>query len=227
MLETSEDEGSDDDLIKVENESRLSMVISTAPSDDMVSPTTLVPNQSLQQPDAGDYYRARPPPGRTYSHSQLDDHHSFGSGSYIARGFQPENPMQDPNRRIFPPTSFQPPSFPGPQGMYDWQNNMTSGDPVPANFYIPASPQSLMPSPPPYQPAPPIPQHGMLPLRMNEPQFDISSGRYDSAPALGNQLRTGSLHHPHQVSQGFHDYLHNPGPYGHPEPEIKDNLHPS
>lgn len=222
LYESSDEESPEDETVKVENESRLFMAVPPTPPDGMVSPTTLVPNQSLQQPDAGDFYRVRTQPVRTYSHSQLDDHHPFGGGSYMSRGFQPESPLQDPNRRAFPPHS-----FPGPQGMYDWQGSMVSSGPVPTNFYMPASPQSLIPSPPPYQPAPPIPPHGMLNLRMNEQHFDMSSGRYDSAPALGNQLRTGSLHHPHQVSQGYHDYLHNPGPYGRPDPELKDDLHPS
>jgi hypothetical protein len=217
-------DGSDDDEpdegIKDEDEGQESMPVPvTIPTpDSLVSPTTMMQSQPLQQPDPGDYYRVRTIPVRHYSHSQLEDHNAFGDGSYLSRGFQPPSPgQQDPSRRAFPSPTYQ-----GTQNMYGWQNNMVSSGPVSTNFYMAASPQSLAPPSAPYQLPPPISQQGMLPSRVNQHQFDMQNGRYDSAPALGNQLRTGSLHHPHQLPQGFQDYLQDGGVYGQHDPELKD-----
>jgi hypothetical protein len=60
---------------------------------------------------------------------------------------------------------------------------------------------------------------------MNQHHYsDAIPGRFDSGPALGNQLRTGSLGHPHHIPHGFPDYLQDSA-YGQAEPEIKHDQH--
>lgn len=218
-INVSDDEDPEEG-IKAEEEGRDSVVVpaTTPTSDSLVSPTTMLQSQSLQSHDPGEYYRLRNAPIRHYSQPQLDDHHPFGDGSYLPRGFQPESPsQQDPNRRGFPSSSYA-----GPPNLYDWQSSIVGSDPLSTNYYISNSPQPVVPQSAAYQVPPVISQHGMLPQRLGQPQFDIPNGRYDSAPALGNQLRTGSLHHPHQVPQDFQDYLHDGGAYGQHDPEMKD-----
>ena len=211
--------------IKAEDEGHEPIVIpaSTPSSDSLVSPTTIMPSQSLQSHDPGDFYRVRATPIRHYSQPQLEDHNPFSDPSYLSRSFQPESPgSQDPNRRAFASSTYQ-----GPPNMYDWQNGMVSSGPLSTNYYLSNSPQPVVPQPASYQVPQPISQPAMLPQRLGQAPFDVSSGRYESTPALGNQLRTGSLHHPHQVSQDFQEYLHDGGAYGQQGPEMKDehNLH--
>lgn len=180
-------------------------------------------SQSLHPHDQGDYYKDRSAPIRHYGQPQLDDHNPFTSGAYMPRGFQPEGPaQQEANRRAFPPATYQ-----ASTNMYDWQHNVATNGPSPTNFFMSNSPQVVVPLPTPYHAVPPLAQDGIMPQRLGHSQFDIPAARYDSTPALGNQLRTGSLHHPHQVPQDFRDYLHDGGPYGPHDPEMKDehNIH--
>ena len=223
-ITVSDDEDFEDE-VKVEEEAHESIVVPASPptSDSLVSPTTMMSSQSLQSHDPGDFYRVRAAPIRQYSQPQLEDHNPFSDGSYLSRGFQPESPgAQDPSRRTFASSTYQ-----GPPNMYDWQGGIVSSGPLTTNYYMSNSPQPVVPHSAPYQVPQPISQQSMLPQRLAQPPFDVPNGRYDSTPALGNQLRTGSLHHPNQVSQDFQDYLHDGGAYGQHDPEMKDehNIH--
>ena len=223
-INVSDDEDPEEGT-KAEEDGHESMVVpaSTPTSDSLVSPTTMVPSQSLPSHDPGGFYRVRSAPVRHYSQPQLEDHNPFSDGSFLSRGFQPESPEpQDPNRRAFASSTYQ-----GAPNMYDWQSGIVGSGPLSANYYMSNSPQSVVPQSTPYQVPQPISQQAMLPQRLGQPPFDMPNGRYDSTPALGNQLRTGSLHHPHQVSQDFQDYLQDGGAYGQHDPEMKDehNVH--
>lgn len=192
-------------------------------SDGMISPTTMKHSRSLQGNDPGEFYKIRAAPIRHYNQTPLDDQIPFGDGSYIPRGFQPESPAElDANHRIFRPNTFQPPG-----NVYnDWQNNMANNGALSTPYYISDSPQAVVPQSSPYSLGPSLSQDGMLPQRLNQTRFDLPTGGFDSAPVIGNQLRTGSLHHPHQVpqqlSEDFRDYLHHSGPYGPHDPGMKD-----
>lgn len=169
--------------------------VHTPMSSSPVSPTHMMHSQSLQSHDPGDYYRLRPTRINNYREPQLEDHNPFADGSYLSRGFQPESPSHhDPNRRAFPSSTYS-----GPQNMYDLQGTMVSNGPIQPNYYMSHSPQSVVPQSASYQVPPLMPQQGL--------HLDMPSGRYDSTPTLGNQLRTGSLHHPHHVPEQFQDYL--------------------
>jgi hypothetical protein len=174
--------------------------------DSPVSLPTIMQIRSLfRQADPGDSSRAHTIPVRAYDQPQLEVHNSYGDGSYISRGLQLQSPGQeDANRRAFASPSYQATE----DTMHGWQNSTVSSDPTSANFYVSTSSQPLLPPCTPYQLSSPISQptmlspsishQTMLPPLMNQHQFDMPNARYDSAPALGNQLRTGILHHPYQ-----------------------------
>jgi hypothetical protein len=177
----------------------------------------------IQQHEA-DFFRARPIPVRyhTQLHSHIEDHGTYPE-SFMSRnmsvGFQQVSPTsQDPNRRSFP-SSFQT----QPQGMYTWQNNLATTA-SPSQYYVTSPQTTLPPHSNPYQLPPPtsVGSQGMLPPPLAQHPFDglPASGRFDSGSALGNQLRTGSLGHPHHLPSGFSDYLQDSG-YGQNEPETK------
>jgi hypothetical protein len=191
-----------DDGIKDDNKGHESI----RTPDSLVSlPTIMQIRSFFRQAKPGDSFRAHTIPARDYSLPQLEDHNSYGDGSYISRGLQLQSSVQeDANRRVFASPAYQAPE----DTMHGWQNSTVSSDPIPANFYVSTSSQPRLPSCTPYQLSSPvsqptmlspaISQQTMLPPLMNQHQFDTPDARYDSAPALGNQLRTGILHHPYQ-----------------------------
>jgi hypothetical protein len=220
------DDDEPDEGIKDEDEEHEPMPVSAAmPTPDrLVSPTSMMQSQPLQQPESDAFYRMRPLPVRHYSQPQMEEHNPYGDGSYMPRGFQPPSPgSQDPSRRSFASPGYQSPQ----QSLYSWQNSMVSAGPVSSNYYVTTSPQPpLAPPTAPYQLPPPHSQQGMLPPPMVQHSFDnLPNVRYDSGPALGNQLRTGSLHHPNQIPHGFQEYLHDSGPYGQNDPGMKHGQH--
>jgi hypothetical protein len=176
----------------------------------------------------------RPLPVRHNTQPQMEDH--YDPSSFFSRGlgvsFQPRSPIQDPARgnQFIPPES----GFHSPQ-MY-WPQNMVSNASTGNNFYVTSPQTSLPPSSSPYNPLPlPNAQQTMLPPPISSHNsFDgLPVGRtYDSAPALGSQLRTGSIGHPHQMPQhhGFQEYLQDSGNFGqHHDSELKEQhrIHPS
>jgi hypothetical protein len=171
-------------------------------SESMLSAPMIQPQHLHQE---NDFFQHRPIPVRyhTQPQAQIDEQRSYND-SYsrnVNVGFQQMSPtMPDPSRRTFASSNFQSPQA----NMYTWQNTMVTNA-SPSQFYT-TSPQSSLPPQPNYQLPPPNSQQNMLPPPMSH--YDgLPNGRYDSAPALGNQLRTGSLGHPHHLPHGFSDYI--------------------
>ncbi|KAE9378927.1 hypothetical protein N431DRAFT_327065 [Stipitochalara longipes BDJ] len=202
--------------------------------DSMVSPLT-GPSRHLQsEHDSNNMGMRSSLPVRP-----MDDHFNDPS-SFFPRGLgvnfqQPRSPsLQDPSRGhgqfVSPQSSFH-------NTQMFWQPNIVSNASS-NNFYVTSPQTTLPPSSSPYNPLPlPNPQQTMLPPPPINTQhsFDgLPVGRaYDSSPALGSQLRTGSMGHPHQLPQhhGFQEYLQDSGNFGHHESDLKDqqqhHIHPS
>lgn len=174
-----------------------------------------------QEPNSMFMGATRPLPMRYHTHPELDEHPSYTNSSFLPRtvgvGFQSPNP-QDPSRR-----SFGSPVYPNSQSMY-WQNTtMVSSGAMSSNYYVTSPQTSLTPQGGQFQlPPPPATQQPMLPP-MAQHHFDgLPSGRQlDSGPALGNMVRTGSLGHPHQMPQGFQEFLHDNSGYGNNDSEVR------
>lgn len=219
------DEDDPDDGIRDDEEENEHVSVAMPPSDNMVSPHVLQ-TQNIQSPDEPEYFRTRPIPVRynTQPHASVEDSHAYNE-SYLPRsmnvGFQQVSPTgQDPLRRTFTSTNFQ-----AQQNLYGWQNNLVPNT-TQSPFYVNSPQTTLPPQSVAYQlPAPtaPIAQQNMLPPPLAQQHHfsdTVSNARYDSGPALGNQLRTGSLGHPHQIPHGFPDFIQENN-YGHNEAEIK------
>ncbi|KAK0100427.1 hypothetical protein ONS95_008375 [Cadophora gregata] len=131
--------------------------------------------------------------------------------------YQPHSPTTiDPSRRSYIP----PPVFPSPQqSMFStgWTNPVSS---APATQYYTTSPQSSI------GPFLPLPQPQTT--HMSQPVHSFGDGltRYDTSPAMGSQVRTGSLGHPHHQMPNpaaFQDYLNSDnGQFGQ-HPDLKDD----
>jgi hypothetical protein len=187
-----------------------------------VSPP-IMQSQHLQQPqeaEANSMFIGTPHPLPVRCFTQpSDDHSSFSNPSYISRGvgigFQTQSPSpQDPARRsrIYPS-----------QNMY-WQNTtMVSNGTMNPNYYV-TSPQTTMgPQSGQFQlPPPPSSQQPMLPPLTHNHFDGMATGRqFDSGPALGNIVRTGSLGHPHHIPLECQEHLYDNGGYTH-DSEIRD-----
>ena len=208
---------------------------SLSPPDSMVSPLSGPSRHLVPEHESNNMGMRSSLPMRT-----MDDHFNDPS-SFYPRGLgvnfqQPRSPsLQDPSRgsgQFVPPQ----PSFHSTQQMF-WQPNIVSNA-ASNNFYVTSPQTTLPPSSSPYNPLSlPNPQQNMLPPPPINTQhtFDgLQVGRsYDSSPALGSQLRTGSIGHPHQLQQhhGFQEYMQDGGNYGHHESDLKDQqqhqIHPS
>lgn len=193
--------------------------------DSNVSPS-IMQSQHLQQPqetEANPMFigAPRPLPVRGYT-QPLDEHSSFPNPPYISRGvgigFQTQSPSpQDPSRR-----SFASPIY-SPQSMY-WQNTtMVSNGTMNSNYYVTSPQTTISPQSGQFQlPPPPSSQQPMLPPLTHNHFDGLPSGRqFDSGPALGNIVRTGSLGHPHHMPHGYQEHLYDNGGYSH-DAEVRD-----
>jgi hypothetical protein len=219
-LDTSDDDEPEEG-IKDEEEEQDPMPAPSGPvltSDSLLSPL-MMQNQSIQSSEPDAYFRTCLPV-RQYNQTQQEEGTPYPDGSYLARNYQTQSPvLNDPSRR-----SFASPGYQSPQQNMFWQNSMASNAPVSSNYYVTTQQQAnIAQSTLPYQLPPPNSQQSMLPPPMAQHHFDgLPNQRYDSGPALGNQLRTGSLGHPHHLPHGFREYLPDNGAYGQNESDLKD-----
>lgn len=215
--ERSGQDGSDDEVdegVKDEDDDQLVTVPNMSPPENSVS-QPMMQSQSMQsQPD----FRIRPLPVRYHTQPQIDEHSSYADSTFprsSSLSFPLQSPL-DPVRRSFASPGYQSPQ----QNMYSWQTNLVTG-PTNSNFYITTPSQSSLGQPSaPYQlPPPNTQQPHMLPPPLSQHHYDgLSNARqYDAAPILGNQVRTGSLGHPHHMSHGFPDYMHDGSGYAQEE----------
>ncbi|KAG0652329.1 Uncharacterized protein D0Z07_1411 [Hyphodiscus hymeniophilus] len=205
---------------------------SNLPTPDSMVSQPMMQNPTLQhaqehEPNSMFIGSTRPLPVRYHTQPVLDEHTSYSNQAFVPRtvgvgvGFQtqpPPNP-QDPNRR-----SFVSPVYPSPQSMYGWQNTtMTSNGTMNPNYYVTSPQTPLSAQSGQFQlPPPPPPQQPMLPP-MTQHHFDSlpTTRQFDSGPAMGNVVRTGSLGHPHHMPHGFQNYLQDNG-YGNNDSDVRD-----
>jgi hypothetical protein len=190
------------------------------------SPRSGHPQAHLQQrpesaaSDAFGYSSMRDLPLRSYSTNYPEEHQVYAENNqhlnmsnqpcYVSRppsaGFQQGLGIHDHHNR----SPWQSNEYNG------WSSNNNMGhNPslsfIPLGISSPASgPQST-----PYLP-PPLSTPNVLPPMLQQHQLyndGIPKGSFDGTPPLANIMRTGSLGHPHQLSQhqGFQDYLHDAG----------------
>jgi hypothetical protein len=229
VVDGSDDEG--DDGVKDEDEEHdLPANISTgmSSSDGMVSPSMM---QTHSDAESSSIFqsnnRVRPIPLRYASQPHIEEQQaSYNDPACFSRGmgigFQSPGP-HDPNRR-----GFASPVYQSPPTVYGWSSqngSISTNGPVASGYYT-TSPQSTVgTSMGQYQLPPPNSQQAMLPPPMSHHYDSLPNGRpYDVGSGLGNQLRTGSLSHPHHLPQnGFQEYLHDSVGFGNTDAEVKDS----
>ena len=233
----SDDEGDEPSFKPEDDEHEMppNTTSSLSTPDSMVSPLSGPSRHLLPEHESNNMGMQSSLPVRT-----MDDHFNNNASSFYSRGLgvnfqQPRSPsLQDPSRGA---GQFSPPQSGFHSNQMFWQPNIVSNA-VSNNFYVTSPQTTLPPSSSPYNPLPlPNPQQNMLPPPPMNPQhsFDgLPIGRsYDSSPALGGQLRTGSMGHPHHLPQqhGFPEYVQDSGNFGQHESDMKDqqqhHIHPS
>ncbi|KAE8449087.1 hypothetical protein EG329_008470 [Mollisiaceae sp. DMI_Dod_QoI] len=143
-------------------------------------------------------------PMRQGTHPPMEEQqYNDPSNFYHSRGmgFHPQSPNLQDRRSFATPPNYQSPT----QNMYGaWPTGMVSNGPG-QSFYTTSPQQSLPATTAPY--LPPLQQHMLPPPQQQHSNFDgLPGGRYDTSPALGNSLRTGSMGHPHMP--GFDNFMH-------------------
>lgn len=208
------DEDSDDEGLKAEDdtsEATMSSEYMSTPAESLVSPTlNQNQNQALAELENAQM-RLRPSLPLRHHSTQLEDLSAYNENAYhYSRGmnYMPPSPNIDLSRRNFANPVYatqQQPVYQMP-----WSNGMPIPNQPATSYYSPPQPQ---PQPQVYPHAPMLPPLGSQ--HMNPPSvhssFDsIHNGlpRFDSGQSAGNQLRTGSLGHPHQMGpQPQHEYM--------------------
>jgi hypothetical protein len=213
------DEEIDEGVKDEEEEPNTSQIPHNMPTPDSLGSQPMMQTQHLQGQEQEPHNifmgPTRPLPMRYNTQPLLDEHHSYSNSSFLSRtvggGFpaQPPSP-QDPSRR-----SFGSPVYPSPQSMYAWQQTtMASNGTMNSGYYAPSPQTPLGSQGGPFQlPPPPTTPH-LLPPLSQHPFDNLPPGRqYDSGPAMGSIVRTGSLGHPHHIPHGFQSYIHENGGY--------------
>ncbi|TVY32091.1 Uncharacterized protein LSUB1_G008706 [Lachnellula subtilissima] len=152
-------------------------------------------------------------------------------------GYQTQSPnLQQEFRRSFNSTGFPSPQQNMYSGSAGWQNNnMLGSSSMSTNYCVANSSQAtLAPSATSFQ-LPPVPhvqqqQPNMLPPPMTHHTYNDglpNPRHFDSGTTLGIQLRTGSMGHPHHMSQGhgFGDFMQDGSSFGTHDPEMKQEQH--
>jgi len=185
------------------------------PLETLVSPS-MPEHHQFQQAEDLDMRTMRTGLPMQYSASSIDrmeyEDHTFPSMNQ----YQPYSPNAiDPNRR----TDIPLPVFPSPQQSIlssGWSNTITS---APVGQLYTASPHSSLAL---FLPLPqPQPSH----MSQAVHPFHYRLARYDANPAIGNQVRTGSLgnlHHQISNHAAFQDYLNSDNNQFGQYPERKD-----
>ncbi len=221
-------DGSDDDedTLKEEEEEAATAATIRTP-DSLVSPPLGLPHP-LQRSESDPNFRI--PMGQR--HHPMEEHSPYTDSFYqrpMGVGFQPQSPtMNEQTRR-----GFQNPMYgtnPNP-GLFNWQNTMMNNSGISGNFYTTSPQSSLPPASASYQLPPPNSQQPMLPHPLSQQHFDSippNSRPYDPT-GIHNQLRTGSLGHPHQIPHGYEGggYLRDPSPFAQQDPEMEHGMHQS
>ncbi|KAH7417655.1 hypothetical protein BKA64DRAFT_702420 [Cadophora sp. MPI-SDFR-AT-0126] len=197
-----------------EDDTAISSVHMPTPPESLVSPS-MAQHQQFQQPEDNSMRTMRT--GLPMRYNGPIDQMGYEDQTFRSMNqFQQHSPNSiDPSRRNY----IQPPVFPSPQqSMFSngWSNPVTS---APTSQFYTTSPQSSL------GPFLPLPQPQTA--HMNQPvhSFNDTLTRYDTSPAMGSQVRTGSLGHPHHQIQShatFQDYLNADNSQFGQHPEMKD-----
>jgi len=243
---SGEDSDGDEEGLKEEYEEDETAPVSTHMStpESLVSPTmNQGPNQHSQfENEAQNMMQQRSRPLMLSRHTQpshMDDQTGYIDSTFSRTmgTYQAQSPGIHEYRRTFSTTGFPSP----PQNVYSggWpNNNLLSNPSMSANYCVTSSSQAaLAPPATTFQlPAPhPQPQQNMLPPPGPIAHHSYNDGlpnsrQYDSGPAIGNQLRTGSLGHPHQMHQGhaFGEFLQDTSGFGPTDSDMKEeHIRPS
>jgi hypothetical protein len=222
---TSTEESDVEDDMKNEEDDDDNEIPTSAVSVSMSSPGNMTSPTTAHAPQ---YHESDMKVRLPMRQAQLDDQPQYSDNSayYGSRNMQVSSyNIQTPNgqerRPYVPPAA----SYPSPQqSLYNSQWSMMSNGPSPGQSYYVTSPQQTVP-PSSGTWLPPITQQQhMLPLPA-VPNFQDNLSRYDTSPALGNTLRTGSMSHPHQHTQHMppfeHPFMQDNGGFQQHENEMK------
>ncbi|KAH6702016.1 hypothetical protein BKA61DRAFT_201037 [Leptodontidium sp. MPI-SDFR-AT-0119] len=212
----SEDDNENYPKFEHDDETGNNSVHIPTPPESLVSPS-MAQNQQFHQAEEHGMRAIRGGLPLRYPNSSIDQ---MGYEDQTYRSMnqyqQPHSPnTMDTSRRSYIP------SFPNPQqSMFSngWSPNPVTTAPV-SQFY-PAPPQASLP---PFALLPQPQQTNHMSQTVH--QFHDGQARYDTSPAIGNQLRTGSLGHPHHQIQNppaFQDYLSSDNNHFGQHQEMKD-----
>jgi hypothetical protein len=212
-----EDTDAEDDAFKEEDEQDTIVPTNNANTPELVSPSMMSTHRQFEPEQQSLMHRSHPGMIRTHTEPQhMEDNYAEQSYSRSLSFQNVHSPsIQDPYRPGRGYVSNVSPGFQSPpQTMYQapWPNSNIG---ISTNFCATTSPASVLPPATAFQlPAPQTP-HMMVP-RMHQP-FELPHQRYDTGPALGSQLRTGSIGHPHHMQHAptgqYHDFIQDPNPY--------------
>lgn len=169
------------------------------PPESLVSPS-MAQNQQFQQVEEHGMRAMRAGLPMRYPNSSMEMGYEDQSFRNMGQ-FQPHSSNTiDPSRRNYIPSFHNPQQSMFPSA---WSSNPVSSAAPVSQFYS-ASPQASLP--PFLLPQPQQTSH----MNQTVHQFHDGLSRYDNSPAIGNQLRTGSLGHPHHQMPSpaaFQDYM--------------------
>lgn len=226
----SDDEDEDGDLTEEDDGNAHLASDIQSPSESPASSTTVQGDQNShfdQQSQSMAQQRNRALMGRHMSAGQMEEQAGYNVETLRMAPY----PQQSSNLREYR-GPFAPDFHTSPQNMYSsgWQNpSLMNNSPMSTSNYcltsLTSSSQSSLAAPTaPFQlPAPNVQYPHMLP----PPPYCEGlpgSAQFDSRPALGHQLRTGSLGHPHQTHHGqpFPEYLQDGAGFGHNDTGMKE-----
>lgn len=190
----TEDEEADDEDSDEVPASAIPASISSPGS--MISPTT---GQAPQLHESDMRVRVPMRLAQLDDQPQYSDNAAYYNSRSMSFNSQSQSPTSQERRQFIPTSSY---SSPQPNIYGGAWPMMTNGSSTGQSYYV-TSPQQAMPQ------LPPISQQHTLPLPAL-PGYQDHMPRYDTAPALGSTLRTGSMSHPHQHPQHMSAVFANP-----------------
>ncbi|KAM3074784.1 hypothetical protein ACMFMG_008200 [Clarireedia jacksonii] len=205
----------------------------------LVSPSMIQTQQSVQQHSEQHetYIPSRPVSNRFNNQTEEQSSSYVNGSSFVPRLTfnDPPSNVQDHTQRSMSVNSINMSQYPNSQhNGFNWQASFASASNTsPTSSYYTTSPQTqsfgstatTFQLPPPNTQTAVISSHGH---NMHSSFDGLPNRQFDTGAHIGNQLRTGSLGHPHQLAAhhaGYVDIFSDGANYGHNDLSLKDDSH--
>jgi len=201
----------------------------------LVSPSMIQTQQSVQHTEHDTYIPPRTVSNRFNNQTEEQPSSYVNGSSFVPRlNFNDTSPnVQDHTTRSMSVNSINMSQYPNPQHSgFNWQASFASASNTsPTSSYYTTSPQSqsFASTATAFQLPPPNTQTALISTHGHNihNSFDgLPTRQYDTGAHIGNQLRTGSLGHPHQLAShhaGYVDMFSDGATYGHHDSSLKDD----